>query len=223
MPDGSIATIEAHDAKTRQETNLVASAQKGDVLAFEELIRPLQKTIFRLGLHITGKPEDADEVVQESFFKAWKNLGGFRGGSRFSTWVFRIAIHEALMKLRKRHSDRSVSIEGGVNGEGGMRPWNWHDRRSNPEQLLIETEVRSLVLGAAQTLSPHYREVFLLRYGQGLSIRETAVALTLSSATVKCRANRACHHVRHELGKTLKIRDMRSDATSHPHSVLMSA
>ena len=85
MPDGSIATIEAHNAKAMQETNLVASAQKGDALAFEELIRPLQKKIFRLGMHITGKSEDADEVVQESLFKAWKNLGGFRGGSRFST------------------------------------------------------------------------------------------------------------------------------------------
>lgn len=221
--DGTVVTIESEEAEATREASLVASAQRGNAPAFEELIRPLRKTILRFGLHITGRPEDADEVLQESLFKAWKNLLRFRGGSRFSTWVVRIAINEALMNLRKRNSNRFIPIEDGVDDEGGIRPWNWHDQRPNPEQLLIEAEVRSLLLGAAQTLSPHYRKVFLLRYGEGLSIRETAIALKLSSPTVKSRANRACHHVRHELGRTLKIRDMRSDTTSHTHSVGMGA
>ena len=110
--DGSIATIRAHGAKKVRETSLVASAQKRDVPAFEEPIRSVQKAIFRLGLRITGKPEDAaDEVLQESLFKASKNFYKFQESSRFSTWMVRIAVNEALLKLCKRHPGRFILHE----------------------------------------------------------------------------------------------------------------
>ena len=90
----------------------MASAQKRDVPAFEEPIRSVQKAIFRLGLRITGKPEDAaDEVLQESLFKASKNFYKFQESSRFSTWMVRIAVNEALLKLCKRHPGRFILHE----------------------------------------------------------------------------------------------------------------
>ena len=205
------------------EATLVASAQRGDAEAFEALVRPLQKTIFRLGLRITGSPEDADEVLQESLFKAWKNLRRFQGSSRFSTWMVSIGRKEALMKLRKNRSDRFITVDDSVDDDGEVRPWIWHDQRPNPEQLLLQTEVRSLFLEVAETLNLPSRRVFLLRYLDGLSTRETGRELKLRSTAVKSRAHRARNYMRLELSKKLRIRQMPSGTARVGQSVLMKA
>lgn len=193
-------------AKVSSEASSVSAARRGNAQAFEELIRPLQKTIFRLGLRITGSREDADEVLQESLFKAWNNLGGFQGRARFSTWMISIARNEALMKLRKIYSDRIINIEDGVDDGDEPRPWTWYDQRPNPEQLLLQSEVRSSFLRLAQLLNPACRRVFLLRYLEELTTHETATALRMSCSAVKSRAHRARRFLRLMLRTTLDIR-----------------
>src|SRR5438094_7861988 len=93
------------------ETAVVLQAREGDVKAFSELVRRYEGKIFRLALHITQNREDAEDVLQEAFLKAYEHLDQFQGQSKFYTWIVRIAVNQALMKLRKRKSDRSVSLD----------------------------------------------------------------------------------------------------------------
>ena len=92
------------------EAAIVAQARRGDAKAFSELLRRYEGKIFRLALHITQNREDAEDVLQEAFLKAYEHLDQFQGQSKFYTWIVRIAVNQALMKLRKRKSDRSVSL-----------------------------------------------------------------------------------------------------------------
>ena len=96
---------------TFNETPLVTRARKGDLGAFTQLVEKYEGKIFRLARHITNSQEDAEDVLQETFLKAYEHLGEFQGNSKFYTWIVRIAVNESLMKLRKRKSDRSVSLD----------------------------------------------------------------------------------------------------------------
>src|SRR6266508_3452562 len=93
------------------EDALVAHAREGNTRAFGELVRRYERKIFRLAQHITQNREDAEDVLQETFLKAYEHLDQFQGNSKFYTWIVRIAVNQALMKLRKRRSDRSVSLD----------------------------------------------------------------------------------------------------------------
>src|SRR2546423_13215480 len=96
------------------ETEVLSLAREGDVEAFSELIARYEGKIFRLAQHITQNREDAEDVLQETFLKAYEHLDQFQGNSKFYTWIVRIAVNQALMKLRKRKSDRSVSLDEGI-------------------------------------------------------------------------------------------------------------
>lgn len=222
-PQGPIRTPGSDEAKLCRESSLISAARRGNVQAFEQLIRPLQRTIFRLGLRITGNREDAEEVLQDSLFKAWKNLYRFQGKARFSTWMVSIARNEALMKLRELHSDRFVNIEDRVDDEGELRPWTWYDQRPNPEQLLLQAEFHSVFFHVAQMLNPTCRRVFLLRYLNELTTRETAMALRMSCSAVKSRAHRARRYLRSMLCSILDIRHISSDGASAAHAATMRA
>ena len=93
------------------ETALVERARAGDAAAFTELVEKYERKIYRLAKHITQNDEDAEDVLQETFLKAYSHLDSFAGQSKFYTWIVRIAVNEALMKLRKRKSDRTVSLD----------------------------------------------------------------------------------------------------------------
>src|SRR5215468_6555392 len=93
------------------ESQLVAQSREGDTTAFNELVRRYEGKIFRLAQHVTQNREDAEDVLQETFLKAYEHLDQFQGNSRFYTWIVRIAVNQALMKLRKRRSDRAVSLD----------------------------------------------------------------------------------------------------------------
>ena len=95
----------------KDEFVLVAEAKAGSYAAFEELVSRYEKKIYRLGINLTGNPEDAEDVLQETFLKAFQHLPDFREDSRFYTWIVRIAVNQALMKLRRRKTDRSVSLD----------------------------------------------------------------------------------------------------------------
>lgn len=186
------------------ESTLVRRAKSGDYEAFEKLVGLYEDRIYRLGMNITGNPEDAEDVLQEAFLKAFQNLSSFREDSRFYTWLVRIAVNEGLMKLRKRRSDKSVPLDDTVNEEGEVLPREFADWRPNPEQTLAQEEVRGILRKAAESLPPTFRTVFFLRDVEGLSTEETAEALGLSVAAVKARLFRARLHLREQLSKIFK-------------------
>jgi RNA polymerase sigma-70 factor, ECF subfamily len=195
-------TLQARVAKN--ESALVAEAKAGRYDAFEELVNRYEKKIYRLGLNITGNPEDAEEVLQETFLKAFEHLPEFREDSRFYTWIVRIAVNEGLMKLRKRRSSKEVAMEDSTGDDGEVFPREFADWKPNPEQLLAQSELQRILRNAVQTLSPGFRTVFVLRDVEGLSTEETAQMLKLSVGAVKARLFRARLRLREELSKIFK-------------------
>ncbi|HEV2247558.1 MAG TPA: sigma-70 family RNA polymerase sigma factor [Terriglobia bacterium] len=188
----------------KAEAVLVAEAKAGSYEAFEDLVNRYEKKIYRLGLNLTGNPEDAEDMLQETFLKAFEHLSDFREDSRFYTWIVRIAINQGLMKLRKRRGSREVQIEDGENDDGEIIPRDFADWRPNPEQELQRTELEGILQNAARSLPMTFRTVFFLRDVEGLSTEETAELLNLSEGAVKARLFRARLRLREELSKILK-------------------
>ena len=188
----------------KDEFVLVAEAKAGSYAAFEELVSRYEKKIYRLGINLTGNPEDAEDVLQETFLKAFQHLPDFREDSRFYTWIVRIAVNEGLMKLRKRRSDKSVPMEDTVDEEGSVMPREVADWRPNPEQQLAQAELETILNDAARSLPPTFRTVFFLRDVEGLSTQETAELLNLTVSAVKARLFRARLQLRDELAKIFK-------------------
>ena len=186
------------------ESVLVAEAKAGNYAAFEELVNRYEKKIYRLGLNVTGNPEDAEDMLQETFLKAFEHLQDFREDSRFYTWIVRIAINQGLMKLRKRRSSKEVQMEDTSNDDGEVIPRDFADWRPNPEEELERTELEGILQDAARLLPMTFRTVFFLRDVEGLSTEETAELLNLSEGAVKARLFRARLRLREELSKTLK-------------------
>jgi len=188
----------------KDESVLVTEAKAGSYAAFEELVNRYEKKIYRLGMNITGSPEDAEEVLQETFLKAFEHLPDFREDSRFYTWIVRIAVNEGLMKLRKRRSSKEVPIEDSQDDEGGVTLREFADWKPNPEQLFARAELETILGNAVKSLPPIFRTVFYLRDVEGLSTEETAQILNLSVGAVKARLFRARLRLREELAKVFK-------------------
>ncbi|HEX4169396.1 MAG TPA: RNA polymerase sigma factor [Bryobacteraceae bacterium] len=186
------------------ETALVAQAKAGDAAAFSELVRHYDRRVFRMAKQITQNDDDAEDVLQEAFLKAYTHLDDFQGNSKFYTWIVRIAVNEALMKLRKRRSDRSVPLDEPIDtgeDEVAREIAVWED---NPEETYSRDELAALLDEAIQSLKPAYRTVFILRDIEELSIEETAEALNLSISAVKSRLLRARLQLREKLTRQFK-------------------
>jgi RNA polymerase sigma-70 factor, ECF subfamily len=186
------------------ESALVSRAQSGDSAAFSELVSRYQNKIYRLAKHITQNDEDAEDVLQEAFLKAYEHLDGFQGNSKFYTWIVRIAVNEALMKLRKRKTDRTVPLDEPV--DTGEEMVNreiavWED---NPEQRYSREEMQGILNEAVESLKPDFRTVFVLRDIEELSTEETAEALNISVPAVKSRLLRARLALREKLTRKFK-------------------
>src|SRR5262245_52863797 len=191
---------------TGEELALVQAAQAGDVGAFEQLLKKYDRNVFRIALHITQNREDAEDVVQEAFLKAYQKLDQFQGNSKFYTWVVRIAVNEALMKLRKRKGDRTVSMDQEVETEDGTVPRDFADWMPNPEQQYRQSELNDILTKTIQGLPASFRTVFVLRDVEGMSTEETAEMLGLSVPAVKSRLLRARLQLRERLAKYFKSR-----------------
>jgi len=189
------------EAAPFDEAGLVARAKAGDDGAFSELVEHYERRIFRLAKHITQSDEDAEDVLQESFLKAYEKLDTFQGNSKFYTWLVRIAVNEALMKLRKRKSDKSVSLDEQLDtGEDTVarEVAVWDD---TPEQRYSQEELKGILDQAVEGLEPIYKVVFQLRDVDELSTEETAEALGISIPAVKSRLLRARLQLREKLTK----------------------
>jgi RNA polymerase sigma-70 factor (ECF subfamily) len=183
------------------ELALVQAAKQGDVSAFEQLVKRYDRNIFRIANHITQNREDAEDVVQDAFLKAFRNLEQFQGNSKFYTWLVRIAVNESLMKLRRRRSDRTVSLDQEVETEEDTMPREVADWAPNPEQLYRQGELNEILTKTVNGLPASFRTVFVLRDIEGLSTEETAEALELSVPAVKSRLLRARLQLRDRLNK----------------------
>jgi RNA polymerase sigma-70 factor (ECF subfamily) len=191
---------------TGTELALVQAAQKGDVGAFEQLIKKYDRNVFRIAQHITQNREDAEDVVQDAFLKAYQKLDQFQGNSKFYTWIVRIAVNEALMKLRKRKSDKLVSMDEDVETDEGTITREFADWSPNPEQQYNQAELNDILSRTIQGLPASFRTVFVLRDVEGLSTEETAEMLGLSVPAVKSRLLRARLQLRERLSRHFKTK-----------------
>ncbi|HEX3738743.1 MAG TPA: sigma-70 family RNA polymerase sigma factor [Terriglobales bacterium] len=183
-----------------EDLDLVLASKAGDVAAFEQLVARYHRKLLRIAQHITHNLEDAQDVVQETFLKVFENLDAFRGDSKFSTWLFRIAVNQSLMGLRKQRTKQRAGIEFPLDSdEEGNLPLDFSDWRPNPEELYKTSELRELLSGALQELSPALRVVFVLHDVEGHSLRETADAVGASLPAVKTRSLRARLQLRERL------------------------
>jgi len=174
-----------------EEKLLVQRIQSGETELFYQLIRPYERRAYVIALTILKNNADAEDVVQEALLKAFTHLAQFRGESRFSTWLTQIAINEARMKLRKNHGEMIGPIEDHENDDGTYTPRSFTDWREIPSEALERKEVREKLITALGSLAQKYREVFVLRDVQHVSIEETAVALGIKTGVVKTRLLRA--------------------------------
>ncbi len=187
------------------ESVLVAEARAGNAESFATLINQYDRHIYRLALNITGNQEDAEDVLQDSFLKAYSNLGQFQGDSRFYTWLVRIAVNEALMKLRKRRGASWVSLDEPVETDDrSLMPREVEDWADSPEQRYAKVELEDILNQAIEKLEPQFRTVFTLRDVEEFSTEETARMLGLSVPAVKSRLLRARLKLRERLNKYFK-------------------
>src|SRR5271154_6120783 len=200
-----------------EEMQLVRRAKRGDDSAFEDLVRRYDRNVFRIAQHITQNREDAEDVVQDAFLKAYSNLHQFQGQSKFYTWLVRIAVNEALMKLRRRRPERTVSLDEEVKTEEDSLPREVADWSPNPEQQYNQAELRDILTRTIQGLPASFRTVFVLRDVEGLSTEETAEALDLSIPAVKSRLLRARLQLRERLSRYFRRRDS-SNGKQKPES-----
>lgn len=175
-----------------EDTALLERAQQGDVAAFEGLVGRHRSRVYGLALRMLNSPDDAAEVLQESFLSAYRNLQNFRGDAQFGSWVYRIAANHALMRLRHRRVVNQV--------ESSLEAPQFNDRGSLVEEVsdfrdaegeAMDKELRGAIEAAAARLGDEYREVFVLKDLEGMSYEEIAELTNSSVPAVKSRLHRA--------------------------------
>src|SRR5467141_650270 len=191
---GKRGVTSSSDAAADEE--LVAAAKNGDELGFESLAKRHQRRIFALAFRYTRVREDAEDIVQETFQKAFVHLQKFEGKSSFSTWLTRIAINEALMSLRRRRALHEVPADESSGDHGP----DLADASPDPEATYLQKEEARIVSAAIRHLRPGMRRAVELRELRDLSTQETAGLMGLSVAAIKGRV----FHARKELGKALR-------------------
>ncbi len=194
------------------EPFVIEALRAGDRLEFSRVVEALSGKVYRLALKMLENPQDAEDVLQETFIKAFRGLKNFDGRSSLSTWIYRIASNEALMHLRRKHPE-IISLDQPVETEDGeQEPVQIVDWCCLPEEELLSTEGRRHLDEAVEMLSPALRVVFLLRDIEGLSTEETAQALNLSEEAVKTRLSRARFRLREILSGYYRERVLEKQA-----------
>jgi RNA polymerase sigma-70 factor (ECF subfamily) len=181
-----------------QEFSLEA-LRKGDRDEFARLVDAYSNQIYRLGLKMLADPQDAEDVLQNTFLKALQSMANFEGRSSLSTWLYRIAVNEALMLLRKQRPETPVPGDQDSDDDENYSPVQFVDWCCLPEDELLSSEAKARLDSAVQKLPENLRVVFILRDIEGLSIRETSEALGLTETAVKTRLLRARLNLREQL------------------------
>lgn len=187
----------------RDEAQMIAAILAGDTRQYHELIRPYERSVYKMALSFMKNEPDAEDVAQEAFLKAFRKLADFRGQAKFSTWLISITLNEARSRLRRQSTVPMESLDQSTEG-GHISPALLRDWREVPSEALERKEIRAILIEAIGHLSPLYREVLLLRDVEEFSIEETATALTITPGTVKVRLHRARMMMQKELAPKLK-------------------
>jgi RNA polymerase sigma-70 factor, ECF subfamily len=185
-----------------EDLALIASVLAGDRRAFELLVRKHERRVFRVTLAVLGNIEDAEEAMQDAFVKAFRHLGQFRRESRFTTWLTRIAVNEALQKRQTRKG--SVSLDDSRSIEEQFVPRRFETWRADPEKLYGKQELRNIIENAIRSLPAIYREAFVLRDIEEMSAEEAAEAVGITVAALKSRLLRARLMIRETLAVSLE-------------------
>jgi RNA polymerase sigma-70 factor (ECF subfamily) len=178
-------------SERREEAQIIASILAGNTHEFHDLIRPYERSVYVMALSLLHNEADAEDAAQEAFLKAFRNLAHFRGEAKFSTWLISITLNEARSRLRSGKTMKMESLDEPPEGQGHITPALLRDWREIPSEALERQEVRSLLQQAVTDLPLIYREVFLLRDVEELSVNESADALGITVASVKVRLHRA--------------------------------
>jgi RNA polymerase sigma-70 factor (ECF subfamily) len=184
--------------ETQFELSLQA-LQSGDRAEFAKLVDAYSTQIYRLALKILGDAQDAEDVLQNTFMKAIQSINGFEGRSNLSTWLYRIAVNEALMQLRRRKPVIPVAMDYEEDDMELQHPTQFTDWCCLPEEELLSAESKRFLDRAIRRLPEKLKVVFVLRDIEGLSIRETSETLELTETAVKTRLLRARLNLREQL------------------------
>ena len=177
----------------------VEALRAGDCAEFARLVDAYSAPIYRLGLKMLGTPQDAEDVLQNTFLSALTHLAAFEGRSSISTWLYRIASNEALMQIRRKRNNINIEDLQTENSDEGLIPEIFMDWSALPESELMNGEAKSKLDDAVNQLPESLRMVFLLRDVEGISIKETAEILSLTETNVKTRLLRARMMLREQL------------------------
>lgn len=184
------------------EAQVIAAILAGNTHLFHDLIRPYERTVFSMAMALLRNPQEAEDVAQETFLRALRNLHTYRAEARFSTWLVSIALNETRSRLRRHRTFES--LDEPADDTDRFAPELLRDWREVPSEVLERLEVRKLLQEAVTELPIIYREVFLLREVEELSINESAQALGISVASVKVRLHRARIMLQKRLAPQLK-------------------
>lgn len=191
-------------SETRDEAQMIASILAGNTHEFHDLIRPYERSVFTVALSLLRNEADAEDAAQEAFLKAFRSLKGFRAESKFSTWLVSITLNEARRRLRHRKTMKVQSLDKQPDEQGHTSPALLRDWREIPSEALERQEVRSMLQQAITDLPLIYREIFLLRDVEELTVNESAEALGITVASVKVRLHRARMMLQKKLAPELK-------------------
>ena len=195
-----------------KERDLIRRAKQGDMLAFEELILNHEKIVYNVALRMMNHSEDARDISQEVFLKAYRNLANFDERSAFSTWLYRITHNTCIDEMRKRKGKQNYSLEEELENEDGSMQRQIADEGDTPEESLLREEQKSEILQALDTLSEEHKAAIILRDVKGLSYEEISEILELSLGTVKSRISRARNQLKTEI---LKMREQSEKSVRH--------
>jgi len=183
----------------QREEKLVARSKNGDIDAFEELVSLYERKIYTITYRLMGNREDASDLAQETFLRAFQSLGGFRGEASFSTWICRIATNVCRDELRKRYRLAADSLDERLTLEESQVGRQFASNEPGPDEICERRELQSIIQGFINALSPEFRLTLVLRDILGYSYEEIAKQLDCSPGTVKSRLSRARNYLKDKL------------------------
>ena len=189
------------------ESELIAAILAGDTELYHQFIRPHERIVYVIALSCLRNKEDAEDVAQETFVRAMRNLGAFRGDSKFDYWLIRIALNEARSRLRRQSTARILPFDVSRAEEMCVSPALLRDWRELPSEAVERAEIRKLLEQAVKMLPDIYQQVFLLRDVKELNTNDTAQILEISTSLVKVRLHRARMRLQRLLAPKLTMID----------------
>lgn len=186
----------------QSEKILVSLAKRGDLSAFEQLVLAHEKMVYHIALRMLANSEDAKDISQEAFLKAYRNMQNFDERAAFSTWIYRITVNACIDEMRRRKGKPSVSLEREMQDEEGAWALQVADERETPEEALLRRERQRELLLAMERLSPEHKAVLVLRDLRGFSYEEVSEMLEMPLGTVKSRICRARAQLKEEILKS---------------------